>query len=64
MADHGLSAPVDDVWRASGQALYFETTQIGPFRTLREIESHILTRVLRQFAVGADATKYVELFFQ
>jgi 2-haloalkanoic acid dehalogenase type II len=63
VADHGLSAPVDDVWRAWSE-LYFEATQIVPFRTLREIETHNLTRVLRQFAVGADAAKYVELFFQ
>jgi 2-haloalkanoic acid dehalogenase type II len=63
VADHGLSARVDDVWRAWSE-LYFETTQIAPFRTLREIESHILPRVLRQFAVGADAAKYVDLFFQ
>jgi 2-haloalkanoic acid dehalogenase type II len=63
VADHGLSAPVDDVWRAWSE-LYFEATQIVPYRTLREIETHNLTRVLRQFAVGADAAKYVELFFQ
>ena len=63
VADHGLSAPVDDVWHAWSE-LYFEATQIVPFRTLREIETHNLTRVLRQFAVGADAAKYVELFFQ
>lgn len=63
VADHGLSAPIDDVWRAWSE-LYFEATQIAPFRTLREIEAHILPRVLRQFAVGADAAPYVDLFFQ
>jgi 2-haloalkanoic acid dehalogenase type II len=63
VADHGLSAPVDAVWRAWSE-LYFEATQVVPFRTLREIESHILPRVLRQFAVGADAAPYVDLFFQ
>ena len=63
VTDHGLSAPVDDVWRAWSE-LYFEATQIVPFRTLREIETHILPRVLRQFAVGADAAPYVDLFFQ
>jgi 2-haloalkanoic acid dehalogenase type II len=63
VADHGLSARVDDVWRAWSE-LYFEATQIVPFRTLREIETHILPRVLRQFAVGADAAPYVDLFFQ
>jgi FMN hydrolase / 5-amino-6-(5-phospho-D-ribitylamino)uracil phosphatase len=35
-----------------------------PFRTLREIEAHILPRVLRQFDVGVDAAPYVELFFR
>ena len=63
MADHALSAQVNDVWRAWSE-LYFEATQIVPFRTLREIEAHILPRVLRQFAVGADAAPYVDLFFQ
>src|SRR5262247_4484407 len=63
VADHGLSAPVEDVWRAWSE-LYYEATQVVPFRTLREIETHILPRVLRQFDVGADAAPYVELFFQ
>ena len=63
VADHGLSAPIDDVWRAWSE-LYFEATQVAPFRTLREIEEHILPRVLRQFDVGADAARYVDLFFQ
>jgi 2-haloacid dehalogenase len=63
VADHALSAQVNDVWRA-WSALYFEATQIVPFRTLREIEAHILPRVLRQFAVGADAAPYVDLFFR
>jgi 2-haloalkanoic acid dehalogenase type II len=63
VADHGLSAGIDDVWRAWSD-LYFEATQLVPFRTLREIEAQILPRVLRQFDVGADAAPYVELFFQ
>ena len=63
VADHGLSARVEDVWRAWSE-LYYEATQVVPFRTLREIEAHILPRVLRQFDVGADAAPYVELFFQ
>jgi len=63
VADHALSARIEDVWRAWSE-LYFEATQLVPFRTLREIETHILPRVLRQFDVGADAAPYVELFFQ
>ena len=63
VADHGLAARVEDVWRAWSE-LYYEATQVVPFRTLREIEAHILPRVLRQFDVGADAAPYVELFFQ
>ena len=63
VADHGLSARIEEVWRAWSE-LYFEATQLAPFRTLREIEAQILPRVLRQFDVGADAAPYVELFFQ
>ena len=62
VADHGLSARVEDVWRAWSE-LYYEATQVVPFRTLREIETHILPRVLRQFDVSADAAPYVDLFF-
>jgi len=63
VADHGLSVPVDDVWRAWID-LYFEATQQPPFRTLREIQGQILSRVLRQLDVAADPTAYVDLFFQ
>ena len=63
VADHGLSTRIEEVWRAWSE-LYFEATQLAPFRTLREIEAQILPRVLRQFDVGADAAPYVELFFQ
>src|SRR5438128_4513392 len=63
VADHGLSARIDEVWRAWSD-LYFEATQLGPFRTLREIEAQILPRVLRRFDVTADAAPYVELFSQ
>src|SRR5689334_10626973 len=63
VADHGLSASVDDVL-AAWIALYHEATQKSPFRTLREIEDDILRRVFRQFAVRADPTPYVELFFE
>jgi 2-haloalkanoic acid dehalogenase type II len=63
VADHGLSVRVDDVWRVWSE-LYFEATQVPPFRTLREIEREILPRVLREFAVSADAAPYVEMFFQ
>src|SRR5207249_4131807 len=57
VADHGLSARIEEVWRAWSE-LYFEATQLAPFRTLREIEAQILPRVLRQFDVGADAAPY------
>ena len=63
VADHGLSASVDDVLRGWID-LYFAATQQRPFRTLREIQGQILPRVLQQFAVPADAAPYVDLFFQ
>ncbi len=63
VADHGLSVPIDHVWRAWIDR-YFEATQRPPFRTLREIQSQILSHVLRDLDVSADATPYVELFFQ
>ena len=63
VADHGLSVSIDDVLR-TWIDLYFEATQQRPFRTLREIQGQILPRVLRQFAVPADAAPYVDLFFQ
>jgi 2-haloalkanoic acid dehalogenase type II len=63
VADHALSVHIDDVWRTWSD-LYFEATQLVPFRTLREIEELILPRVLRRFDIGADAAPYVDLFFQ
>jgi 2-haloalkanoic acid dehalogenase type II len=63
VADHRLSAPVDDVFRRWID-LYSDATQRPPFRTLREIETDILRRLLRQLGVGADETPYVDLFFQ
>jgi 2-haloalkanoic acid dehalogenase type II len=63
VADHGLSVRVEEVWRTWSE-LYHETTQLEPFRTLREIEGLIMPRVLRQFAIGADAAPYIELFFK
>ncbi len=63
VGDHGLSVRVDDILRLWTE-LYWEATQLRPFRTLREIQGEILSRVLRQFHVGADAAPYVDLFFQ
>ncbi len=63
VADHGLSVSADDVWRMWID-LYFEATQVPPFRTLREIQAQVLTRVLRRFDVAADAAPYVELYFE
>ena len=62
VADHGLSVSSDDVWQV-WITLYFEATQLTPFRTLRDIQGHVLPRVLRHFDVRADAVPYVELFF-
>src|SRR5947207_14489054 len=61
--DHGLSAAVDDVWRAWIE-LYFEATQRAPFQTLREIQGQVLTRLLRRFEVDADPAPYVDLFYE
>jgi len=63
VADHGLSASVDDVWQVWSE-LYFEAAPRSPFRTLREIETEILPRVLRRFDITADAAPYVDLFFR
>jgi len=63
VADHRLSVSVDDVWRM-WMALYFEATQLTPFRTLRVIQEAILSDVLRYFDVRAAAILYVDLFFQ
>ena len=63
VADHGLLTSVDDVVR-TWIDLYHQATPQQPFRTLREIQSDILARVLRGLSVGDDATPYVDLFFQ
>jgi 2-haloacid dehalogenase len=63
VADHGLRVPIEDVYR-SWIDLYYEATQVPPFRTLREIQGEVFSRVLRQFDAGADAAPYVDLFFQ
>lgn len=63
VADHHLSATVADVWKVWSD-LYFEATQKTPFRTLRQIEEDILGAVLDHFGVRADATPYVDLFFE
>jgi len=62
VADHGLAVAVDDVWRLWSE-LYFEATQVSPFRTLRQIQADNVGRLLRSFDVGADPTPYVDLFF-
>jgi 2-haloalkanoic acid dehalogenase type II len=63
VADHALAASVEEVWRACID-LYFEATQVLPFRTLREIQAQVLSRLLRQLGVGADPAPYVDLFFR
>jgi 2-haloalkanoic acid dehalogenase type II len=63
VADHRVSAPVDDVLQRWID-LYCEATQQAPFRTLREIERDILRSLLRELDVDADETPYVDLFFQ
>jgi 2-haloacid dehalogenase len=61
--DHRLSVSTDDVCR-SWIDLYYEATQLPPFRTLRQIHADILPRVLRQLDVGDDVARYVDLFFR
>jgi 2-haloalkanoic acid dehalogenase type II len=63
VADHGLSVPTDDVYQFWIER-YYETTQLSPFRTLREIQGQVLSRVLERFEVRDDVTRYVDLFFQ
>jgi 2-haloalkanoic acid dehalogenase type II len=63
VADHGLAARVEDVFDAWIDR-YVEATQRPPFRTLREIQRESLGEVLRSLGVDADATPYVELFFE
>jgi 2-haloalkanoic acid dehalogenase type II len=63
VSDHGLTASVDAVLGAWVD-LYHQATMQPPFRTLRQIEEQILPRVLRRFHVSADASAYVDLFFE
>jgi 2-haloalkanoic acid dehalogenase type II len=63
IGDHRLVTPVDEVLRAWID-LYSEATQLPPFRTLRQIHIDILQRLLQQLRVDADATPYVDLFFE
>jgi len=62
VADHGLSVSVDEVFRLWAEAYYHES-QIPPFRTLRELETHNLAKLLTQLGIGGDAARYVDLFF-
>ena len=63
VADHALSAPVEDVFRVWVDH-YYRATQGPVFRTLRDIECEALEGVLRYFGVQADPAPYVELFFR
>jgi 2-haloalkanoic acid dehalogenase type II len=63
VADHGLPVRIEDVYRVWID-LYYEATQFSPFRTLREIQGQVFSRVLRQFDIRADAAPYVDLFFR
>lgn len=63
VADHGLSVPVEDVWRLWSDR-YFEATQVPPFRTLRALQADILAAVLETLGVDAGAAPYVDLFFE
>ena len=62
VADHGLTVDPDDVLR-HWVDLYHEAVQASPFRTLRQIETDNLGRVLRRLDVAADPAPYVDLFF-
>jgi 2-haloalkanoic acid dehalogenase type II len=63
VADHGLSASVDEVFGAWIDG-YWDATQRAPFRTLRQIQRDIFASLLRGFDVGADPEPYVDLFFE
>jgi 2-haloalkanoic acid dehalogenase type II len=63
VADHGLSLPVEDVYRFWIDR-YHEATQASPFRTLRELQREVFAHVLRAFDRDGDATPYVDLFFE
>jgi 2-haloalkanoic acid dehalogenase type II len=63
VADHELSVRIEDVYRLWID-LYYEETQRSPFRTLRDLQGQVFSRVLRHFAVDAEAAPYVDLFFQ
>jgi len=63
VADHRLSVSIGDVWDA-WITLYFEATQLTPFRTLRDIQNSILSQLLHRLEVHADAVPYVDLFFE
>ncbi len=63
VADHRLSAPVDEVLRRWIEG-YHEATQVAPFRTLRKLQKEVLSGVLQRFGVDADPAPYVELFFE
>ena len=63
VADHGLTVPIEDVHRFWID-LYYEATQVTPFRTLRALQADVFSRVLRRFEARGDATPYVEMFFE
>ena len=63
VGDHRLATPVDEVLRAWFD-LYCEATQQSPFRSLRQIHTDILQRLLQRLRVDADAAPYVDLFFE
>jgi putative hydrolase of the HAD superfamily len=63
VADHGLSVSPDEILRRWVD-LYHEATQLVPFRTLRQMEGHNLSRLLGQLGLVADPAPYVELFFE
>lgn len=62
--DHRLRMPVEDVYQRWTD-LYYEATQLPPFRTLREMNMALFLRLLRELDVEDDATPaaYVDLFF-
>jgi 2-haloalkanoic acid dehalogenase type II len=62
VADHGLSASADDVFRVWVD-LYSDAIQRPPFRTLRAIQHDVLGQILKQFRCGGDECAYVDLFF-
>jgi 2-haloalkanoic acid dehalogenase type II len=63
VADHELSASVDDVYQAWIEG-YYAATPVTPFSSLRVIQRQLFGDILRRLGVDADPAPYVDLFFE